>query len=51
LTTFDKKWIRIAKSVLSYRNGVAHSSGMSRSEAREILAQFGIKTIKEETTK
>lgn len=41
LTTYDRKWIRIAKEVLA-RKG-EHCSGMSKSEARDVLREFGIK--------
>lgn len=41
LTSFDRKWIRLAKEVLERTNGT-HPSGMSHSEARETLSQFGI---------
>jgi hypothetical protein len=41
LTLFDRKWIKIAKAVLACKG--PHMSGMPKSEAREVLCQFGIK--------
>ncbi len=46
LTSYDRKWIRIAKEVLTRKT--PHCSGMPKSEAREVLREFGIKLPREE---
>ena len=39
LTSYDRKWVRIAKDVLASKG--SHCSGMSKCEALDVLYELG----------
>lgn len=45
LTSYDRKWIQIAKDVLACKG--EHCSGMSKREARETLYELGVISYQE----